>query len=238
MEAFADVPPETRERLASLARVEALGADEEVSGFGAALLIEGAASVCATIVDEPISRAAIGALIPARGTLSEAVALRVVAGQGGARVALWDQAPIDEALRACSWVLEELAARADQLQARAAATMGPLGDLDEPTRDRVLDRLVVQVARAHEALALGPSLGVGSIAAAKDAGFGAALVCAGSIEVSAGGKASVLRAGEALLPQNDAHAKAGAQGAILLVADTSTAADLATGPLASLLTPS
>ena len=237
VEAFADVPPETRERLASLARVEALGADEEVSGFGAALLVEGAASVCATIVDEPVSRAALGTLIPARGTLSEAVALRVVAGQGGARVALWDQAPIDEALRACPWVLEELAARADQLQARAAATMGPLGDLDEPTRDHVLDRFAVRVARAHEAIALGPSPSAGPSAAVKDAGIGVALVCAGSIEVSAGGKAAVLRAGDALLPQEDAHAKAGAQGAILLVADAPTAAELATGPLASILAP-
>ncbi len=229
VEAFADVPPETRVRLAALARVEVLGADEEVSAFGAALIVEGGASVCATIVDEPISRAALGALIPARGALSEAVALRVVAGPGGARVALWDQAPIDEALHACPWVLEELMARADQLQARAGATMGPLGELDEPSRDRVLDRLSVRVARAHEA-----------IAAVAGDGAAVALVCVGSVEVSEGGKAVVVRAGEPLFPRDGAlEGKAGAQGAILLVGDAPAAADLAgePPPLGALFTP-
>jgi len=214
-------------RLASLARVEALRADEEVSGFGAALLIEGGASVCATIVDEPVARAVVAELIPARGTLPDSVALRVVATQGGARVALWDQAPIDEALHACPWVLEELAARADQLQARAAATMGPLGDLDEPTRDRVLDRLAVRVARAHEPVPLQP----------QEVDRGAVLVCTGSLEMSIGGKAAVLRAGDGLVLQEDAEAKAGAHGAILLVADAPTAAELSAGPLESILAP-
>src|SRR5262249_47876839 len=114
VEAFADLPPDARARLASLAQVQVLGADDEVSGFGAALLVEGAASVCATIVDERVSRAEPGELVPMRGTFADAVALRVVAGPAGARVATWDQAVIDEALRSCPWVIEELAARADR----------------------------------------------------------------------------------------------------------------------------
>jgi hypothetical protein len=224
VEALSDVPLEARAQLALLARVEVLGADEEVSAFGAALLVEGAASICATIVDEPASRAVPGTLVPTRGTLTEAVALRVVAGPAGARVALWDQAAIEEALRASGRVLDELRARADRLQALAGATMGPLGELDEPTRDRVLGRLVVRVARAGEVV--------------EDAS--AALVCVGSVEVSEAGKPAVVRAGEVLFPRADAHvAKAGVQGAILLVGDAEVAAELAAGPpsLAALFTP-
>ena len=216
VEAFADVAPEMRARLASLAMIDALGADDELSGFGAALLIDGAASVCATIVDEPIARAEPGALVPARGTFAGAMALRVVAGPAGARVAVWEQAVLDDALRACPWVLEELTARADRLQALAGATMGPLGELDEAMRDRVLERLVVRVAQAQEAV--GPEQPV-------------ALVCVGSVEVSAGGKPVVVRAGEVLFPRAEAEgAQAGAHGAILLVGDGPPAAELAVSP--------
>jgi hypothetical protein len=225
VEAFADVPTETRVRLAALAKVEVLGADDEVSAFGAALIVEGGASVCATIVDEPVSRAAPGTFVPTRGTFAEAVALRVVAGPAGARVAVWDQAVIDDALRTCPWVLEDLVSRADRLQALAGATMGPLGELDEPTRDHVLSRLVVRVASAHETVAAG--------------GAAAALVCVGSVELSPSeaGKLSIVRAGEVLFPREGAQsARAGVQGAILLVGDALVAAELVAGPalLASL----
>src|SRR5262249_39393542 len=66
VELLADLSPEARARLASAATVEVLAADEEVSGFAAALLVEGEASVCATIVDERVSRAERGALVPTR----------------------------------------------------------------------------------------------------------------------------------------------------------------------------
>ncbi len=217
------MPRDARVRLAALAKVEVLGADDEVSAFGAALLVDGSGSVCATIVDEPISRAVPGTLVPTRGTLAEAVALRLVAGAGGALVAVWDQPALDEALGACPWVLEELVARADRLQALAGATMGPLGELDEPTRDRLLDRLTVWVARAREVIAT--------------EGAGAALLCVGSVEVTLRGESLVLGAGEVLFPRLGIESgKAGAQGAILLVGDEQVAADLAAGPppLASL----
>jgi hypothetical protein len=225
VEAFADVPNETRMRLAALARMEVLGGDDEVSAFGAALIVEGDASVCATIVDEPVSRAAPGTFVPTRGTFAEAVALRVVAGPAGAHVAVWDQAVVDDVRRTCPWVLEELVSRADRLQALAGATMGPLGELDEPTRDRVLARLAVRVARAQETVAV--------------EGAAAALVCVGSVELSpsAAGKPIVVRAGEVLFPRAGVQgARAGAQGALLLVGDALVAAELAAGPppLASL----
>src|SRR5262249_44047403 len=150
VEALADVPPEMLARLASLAAVAVLEADDELSGFGAALLMEGAAVVCATIVDEPVSRAAPGTLVPTRGTFGAAMALRVVAGRAGAKIAVWDQAVLEDALHTCPWVSEELTAAADRLQALAGATMGPLGELVEDARDRVVERLAMRVARADD----------------------------------------------------------------------------------------
>src|SRR5262249_7855478 len=112
--ALADVPADMRALLSARARVDALGPDDEASGFAAARAVAGSVSVCATIVDEPISRAAPGTVVPTHGTFAGGVALRVVAGADGARVAVWDQAVLDEALRGCSWVLEELKAEADR----------------------------------------------------------------------------------------------------------------------------
>jgi hypothetical protein len=217
VELLADLPPEARARLAALAQIEGLAADEEISGFGAALLVDGDASVCATIMDERVSHVEKGALVPTRGTFADAVALRVVAGAGGARLAVWDQSVLDETLRPCPWVCEELVAYADRLQALAGATMGPLGELDDVARAHLLELLSVRVARAHEAVS--------------DEGVAAALVCAGSVEVSEGGKPVVVRAGDLLFPRPSAEgAKAGAQGAILLVGDAAAAAALAESP--------
>jgi hypothetical protein len=120
VETLAGLPPEARARLASLARIEVLGAGDEVSRFGAALLVEGSASVGA--IAEPVSPVAQGVLVTSRGTQAEAVALRLVAGAAGARVAVWDQTAVDDALRAHPQVADALAAHADRLQALAAAS--------------------------------------------------------------------------------------------------------------------
>jgi hypothetical protein len=229
VEAFADLSAEMRQHLASLARIEALSADEEVSAFGAALVIDGDASVCATIVDAHAAQARPGTLIVTRGTLAESVALRVVAGSGGARVAVWEAAAIEEALRSCPWVLEGLITRADELQAYAGATMGPLGELDDAARAVVLERLAVRVAPPREVIL--------------DAGAavpGLILVCVGAIELASGG---VVRAGEVLFPQAalagapaPSVARASASGAVFLVADRALSAELAaSSPLAALI---
>jgi len=51
VDAFNELPFDVLEHVAAIARVERLAPDEEVSAFGAALLLEGEAVVCATIVD-------------------------------------------------------------------------------------------------------------------------------------------------------------------------------------------
>ncbi|WP_437952185.1 cyclic nucleotide-binding domain-containing protein [Sorangium sp. So ce296] len=141
VEAFADLPEEMHDELALAAHVEDLAPDEELAVYGAALVLSGSAAVCATIVDAPAEHAAIRALVPSRGTLEEGIPLRVVAGARGARVAIWDQATIDNALRTCPWVLDELRAVADRLQSLAGVTLGPLGELEETLLRRVLGRL-------------------------------------------------------------------------------------------------
>lgn len=141
IEAFADLPEEMHDELALAAHVEDLSSDEELAVGGAALVLRGDAAVCANIVDIPAERAATRTLVPSRGTLEEGIPLRVVAGADGARVAIWNQATIDHALRSCPWVLDELRTVADRLQSLAGATMGPLGELEDTLLRRVLGRL-------------------------------------------------------------------------------------------------
>lgn len=222
-------------RLVALARVEALAGDEEVSSFGAALLLAGEASVCATIVDTPACRAVKGTLVPSRGSLAEAVGIRVVAGSAGAKVAIWDQAAIEDALKSCPWVLDELVSRADRIQALAGATMGPLGEIDEASRGELLDRLTVHYAQPFESLveAGGETLGL-------------AIVGGGVVDLAAAGStpARSLHPGEMLFARaviegqrapRSAHA--GAAGALVLIGEAKIAHSFmaSSPPLASLL---
>ena len=235
VDAFGDLPPDMQHRLVALARVEALAADEEVSSFGAALLLAGEASVCATIVDTPACRAVKGTLVPSRGSLVEPVGIRVVAGSQGAKVAIWDQPVIEDALKSCPWVLDELVSRADRIQALAGATMGALGDIDEVSRGELLDRLTVHFAQPGEALveAGGETLGL-------------AIVGGGVVELSEQGAtaAKALHPGELLFARSvleglraPRSAHAGASGALVLIGEGRIARELmaSSPPLASLL---
>lgn len=238
VDAFVDLPPEMQQRLVALARIEALSADEEVSSFGAALLLAGEASVCATIVDTPACRAVKGTLVPSRGSLSEPVGIRVVAGSQGARVAIWEQPVIEDALRSCPWVLDELVSRADRIQALAGATMGPLGEIDEASRNELLDRLTVHFAQPFESLVddSGDTLGI-------------AIVGGGVVELAAHGDlaAKALHPGETLFARAVIEgrpaprgAAAGASGALVLLGEAKVARELmaSSPPLAALLSDS
>ena len=235
VDAFVDLPPEMQQRLVALARIEALSADEEVSSFGAALLLAGEASVCATIVDTPACRAVKGTLVPSRGSLSEPVGIRVVAGSHGARVAIWEQPIIEDALKSCPWVLDELVTRADRIQALAGATMGPLGEVDEASRNELLDRLTVHFAQPFESLV-------------DDSGdtLGLAFVGGGVVELAAHGDlaAKALHPGETLFARAVIEgrpapraAAAGASGALVLLGEAKIARELmaSSPPLAALL---
>ena len=83
VEAFEGMPRPVHEMLADKAEVVQLGPDEEVSGFGAALLLSGMATLCATIVDAAAHWARPGELLVSKGSLSEGIAVRIIGGAGG-----------------------------------------------------------------------------------------------------------------------------------------------------------
>ncbi|WP_437569512.1 cyclic nucleotide-binding domain-containing protein [Sorangium sp. So ce542] len=218
IEAFADLPEEMHDELALAAHVEDLAPDEELAVYGAALVLSGSAAVCATIVDAPAEHAAIRTLVPSRGTLEEGIPLRVVAGARGARVAIWDQATIDNALRTCPWVLDELRAVADRLQSLAGVTMGPLGELEETLLRRVLGRLRLRGLEPGE-----PLIHAGNPMP------GLVIVGAGTLELVAERTqelAGAARPGELLFASEllggqpaPAIARAAGTGALVLIAD-------------------
>ncbi|AUX37239.1 uncharacterized protein SOCE836_094610 [Sorangium cellulosum] len=218
IEAFADLPEEMHDELALAAHVQDLAPDEELAVYGAALVLSGSAAVCATIVDAPAEHAAIRTLVPSRGTLEEGIPLRVVAGAGGARVAIWDQATIDNALRTCPWVIDELRAVADRLQSLAGVTMGPLGELEETLLRRVLGRLRLRSLEPGE-----PLIHAGNPMP------GLVIVGAGTLELVAErtqALAGAARPGELLFASEllggepaPAIARAAGSGALVLIAD-------------------
>ncbi|WP_437315983.1 cyclic nucleotide-binding domain-containing protein [Sorangium sp. So ce385] len=218
IEAFADLPEEMHDELALAAHVEDLAPEEELAVYGAALVLSGSAAVCATIVDARAEHAAIRTLVPSRGTLEEGIPLRVVAGAHGARVAIWDQATIDNALRTCPWVLDELRAVADRLQSLAGATMGPLGELEETLLRRVLGRLRLRSLEPGE-----PLIHAGNPMP------GLVIVGAGALELVAERtleRAGAARPGELLFASEllggqpaPAIARAAGTGALVLIAD-------------------
>jgi hypothetical protein len=234
VDAFVDLSSEMHQHLVNLARVETLASDEEVSSFGAALLLTGDASVCATIVDAPACRAAMRTLVPARGSRSDAIAIRVVAGPQGAQVAVWEQAVIEEALKPCPRVIEELVQRADRLQALVGVTMGPLGDLDEAARSLLVDKLTVRAVQPFEVIA---------VAGASNPSI--VLVGVGTIEILAGEEPErSLRSGDMLFARavleaqpSPAGARAGATGALILTGEAKIAQQLfvSTPPLVAVL---
>jgi CRP-like cAMP-binding protein len=140
------------------------------------------------------------------------------------------------ALKSCPWVLDELRPLADRLQALAGATMGPLGELDEAARGKVIDRMTIRVVQPHEIITeQGQKLPW------------LAVVGAGAVELLKGEPPRVtgeVGAGDFVFPGvvvRDLPApttiRAGAAGAILLTGDQALARDILTGspPLIGIL---
>lgn len=225
IDAFSDLPQEVQMRLASAARIEHLAAEEEVSSFGAALVVDGEGHVCATIVDAPAHHARAGSIVPTQGTLGDGVALRVVAGKSGATVAVWEADVVDDALKACPWASDDLRDRADRLQALAGATLGPLGDLDEAYRQQIVERLAVRVVAAHEVLIRQNEHGMAFFIV----GAGEIEICDGDPPTPTGeaGPGDVLFAGAVIAGgPAPATARAGASGAVVLVGDRKVTQEL------------
>ena len=197
--------------LAKTARVVDLAVDEEVSGFGIALLLTGSAVVCATIADVAAVALAEAALAPAFTAYADSPAVRVVA-TGPSRVAVWDRDRVEDALKSCPWVMDDLVSRGDRVAALAGATMGPLGDLDESSRFMALENLTVRALTPGEVLVAAS----GDVAGLTIVGLGSIIQGEGEMTFSSGDvvlAGSVLEGGAA-----PAEIKAGPQGALVLVA--------------------
>jgi len=212
-----DLPPETQAELAAKAAVESLAPEQEVSGFGLALVTRGSVLVMPTIAEGACGRAVKGEPVFSRGTLSEGVSLRVVAEAEGAEVAVWLPEDFEKVLVTCPWVADELRAVADRYQALAGAAMGPLGErLDDSMRAMLTDRCELRVLLAGEVL-----IEEGQAPA------GLYIVGGGELELVQGGAVqSSLRAGDlpfaaSVLTHEKASGtvRAAASGALVLHAD-------------------
>jgi hypothetical protein len=222
---FEDFPPETQFALAKAARVERLATEEEVSGFGLALVLRGSVNVMPAIADIACGAAGERELIYGRGTLSEGVALRLVATAPDTQVAIWDFEVIEPPLADCPWVLEELQSVADRYQALAGVSMGPMGErLDDSLRNMVLSRCkLVRLLPGEILVEKGKPVG------------GLFIVGAGRIELGAEGAPSEgeLGPGDFLFaPQvlgggaAPTVARAGATGALVMAAERHAAHEL------------
>jgi len=221
---FEDFPPDMQVRLAKAARVERLATEEEVSGFGLALVLRGAVSVMPTIADVTCGVAQERELVYGKGTIADGVQLRLVAAAPDTQVATWDFEIIGPALSACPWVLADLQAVADRYQALAGVSMGPMGDrLDDSLRGMVLARCkLVKLLPGEVLVEKGKPVG------------GLFIVGAGRIELE-GAKSGTeqLGPGDFVFPTTilmagsaPAVARAGASGALLMAADRHDAHEL------------
>jgi hypothetical protein len=219
-----DLPPETQAELASRASVETLAPEQEVSGFGLALVTRGAVFVMPTIAEGACGRAVAGEPVFAQGNLAEGVPLRAVADTEGAEVAVWQRADFEHLLETCPWVAEELRAVGDRYQALAGAAMGPLGErLDDGMRAMITDRAEVKYLEPGEqVLAQGEKVA------------GLSIVGAGALELVVDGEVrGQLHPGDlpfasgVLSHEKAAGAlRAGAQGALVLSVDRMTTHEL------------
>jgi hypothetical protein len=140
-----DLPDEAQGLLARRARIHTLAADEEVGGFGLALVLEGSVAVMPTIADVAAAEVDRGEPVFSQGHLEEAVPMRVVAGRAGASVAAWSPEDFEAAIAGCPWVGDELKSVGDRFQALAGVSMGPLGEnLDDMLRALVVGRCEVR----------------------------------------------------------------------------------------------
>lgn len=223
------LPAETRELLTEVARVEELTPGKRIVVTGAVLIITGQAGVCAGESQVAAQYVERGSLVPGRGTLSRATPISLVGGPAGATVAVWNDAVLDTALKGSSWIHEELCTAADNVQAIAGATLGPLGELSEAQRLGIVERMSVRVVKPQEIIAeQGAKLG------------SLYVVGAGALELVKGDPARVtgeVGAGDFLFPGivvRDLTApttvRGGVHGAVVLVGDQALARSILTGP--------
>jgi hypothetical protein len=220
---FEDLPEEVQWQLAKSVRVEQLNRGEEVGFFGAALITRGAVDILPAFADDAGAQARHGDVVFTKGSLEEAIELRVEAKIDETRVAVWSAEEIDQVLAACPWVADELRFIADYYLAVCGATLGPLGDrLDNTLRSTVFGRMEVRACEPGQLLATqGKPVD------------GLYVVGGGRIEVTVDGAEAVLSPGDFLFPSTmlsgqsaPGDARAGGSGALVLYAPRAVAREL------------
>jgi hypothetical protein len=216
--ALADLPEAAKRALARAVAIERLDAEEEVANFGLAIVLDGDVAVAPTIVDAFAERLDTGSVVLGFGTLAHANPLRLVAVNGAAKVAVWDEPTSRRLLSEFPAVERRLKLTADRRQALVGALMGPLGErFDEATRHEVVAQLALRY------------LASGTVFAEANAELpGLLLMGAGSVEV-ADEEPRYLSPGEFLFPRLivspgpcPSRVVAGEGGALALVADRAT----------------
>jgi hypothetical protein len=223
-----DLPEEAQALLIKQARIERLARNDELNGFGVALVLDGWISIMPAIAEVPCARATAGDVVCTWGTLDEAILLSAVAGQDGTAVAVWEKSMLDDATADCPWVADELRLVADRYQTLAGVTMGAMGDrLDESLRAMVTERCEVRALMPGEVL-----VDKGGVVP------GLHIVGAGRIELADGSSSSAevedeLGPGDFLFAAQvlqggvaPAVARAGKSGALVLFAERKVAHEL------------
>ncbi|MDI3285084.1 hypothetical protein QHF83_17410, partial [Polyangium sp. 15x6] len=225
IEPLTDLPEDVQRALSRAAKLEELGPGQ-TRALGVMLVIAGEASVYAADATVPGHVAGPRSFSTSRGSLEGGFSMRFVTGASGAKIASWDDATFDHALRSCPWVLDDCKATADRLQARAGLALGALGGLDAKTRDSLATRLDMRVVEPGEI-----------ITQENDPMPGLIFVVGGGVEIVEGEPPAVVgeaRAGELLFADAlwagvpaPLTSRAKASGALLLVADRKLALELA-----------
>ncbi|HEX8796301.1 MAG TPA: hypothetical protein VF765_35365 [Polyangiaceae bacterium] len=226
IEAFADLPDDARQAFAKAATVQALGKDEEISGFALALVLEGSVDLTATIVDAPAVRLKAGEVLRTRGTVDHVAPVRLIGAADVSRVAVWDEHAVEQAFHACPWVEDELRAACDRHHAEVGLTMGPLGErLDWGLRTDLASRMTLRSLAEHEVFAT-----------RGDPLPGLLVVGAGELEIldeNTEQPGTLVRAGDFLFPTEVLRAaptpqtaRAGKGGALVFFAERRSAQEL------------
>jgi hypothetical protein len=222
-----DLPEDAQAELARTVEIHVLDPEEEVSGFGLALVLEGRVSVMPAVMDVVCVQAGRGELVFAEGHVEDGVSLKVVAAEPATRVASWPIERFARAIAPCPWVRDELRGVGDRLQALVGASMGQMGEqLDEQLRQLVFERCSIKLLLPGEAVAEAgkPLAGMTIVGAGRLELVDAAGNPTGDAELGPGDfvfPAEMLRAAAA-----PATARAGRSGALIVFADRKTAHEL------------
>jgi hypothetical protein len=225
VDGLGDLPEDAQVLLAALARMHMLGRGDSLplGADGVLLVTHGAVSVRPTLADIGAARVSAGGIVAARGSLGDALPLRVIAEHDETRVAVWQGDRIADVLTVYPWVVDELRMIADRLQARGGAALGSLGQrLDDNLREAVYERMDVRVFSPGEL-----------VVSKGQAAPGLIVVAWGEIVESEDGHESKHGAGQFVFASNvmgatvsPGEVRAGARGALALYAPRAVAHDL------------